>query len=243
MSEIRKSLSRKLVPVSLAVLFSVSGLMMAYAEDGKFPPQQVQAWKDYVKNYPAELALYKKEEQSGRKTAKPITLSKDTDGEKVAKSYPVLQGDIQNVRDTQEKIIAYQNSHPDPSKKQSSNITTFFHVGEIRDDAAKTNMLFFAKDGTLWCGAHGCTVDVYVDTGNGYKKAPPPFIVGDQIYLAKIDGHFLLFAGQPQNPQVKEWVLKDGKFIENNAPPAEPQTADFQDWKDSLEQQGKWPPQ
>lgn len=228
---------------SLAVLLSFSTVTAAArAEDGSVTPQLVQSWKDYLKNYPAALAQYQKEEQSGRKTAKAVTLSKDIDGEKVAKSYPVLHDDIQNVRATQEKIVAYQSSHPDPSKKQSLDITTLFHVGEIRDEATKTNILFFAKDGRLWCGAHGCTIDVYIDTGAGYRKANS-FIVGDQIYLTKLDGHFLLFAGPPENPQVKEWILKDGKFVENNPPPPEPQTADFQDWKDQLEQQGKWPPQ
>jgi hypothetical protein len=243
MSEIRITFPQ-FACASLILLLSLSAsLTVARAEDGNFTPQQVQSWKDYLKNYPTALAQYQKEEQSGRKMAKAVTLSKDTDGEKLAKSYPVLQGDIKNVKDVQEKIVSYQSSHPDSSKKQSLDITTFFHVGEIRDEAAKTNILFFAKDGRLWCGAHGCMIDVYVDTGNGYHKAPPPFIVGDQIYLTKLDGHFLLFAGPPENLQVKEWILKDGKFVENNPPPTEPQTADFQEWKDSLEQQGKWPPQ
>lgn len=231
------TLPRKLAQASLAgFLFFSAGVTAAQAED--FPPQLVQLWKEYLKNYPAAQAEYKSEQETGRKTAKPVVLSKQSDGDQLIKAYPVLRDNIKDVRDTEEKIIA----NPDPKAKQSVSIKTLFHAAEIKNAEPGINVLFFAKDGALWCGAHGCTVDVYIDTGKGYEKTQS-FIVGDQMYSAKIDGHFVLFAGDPQKPLVKEWVIKDGQLVENTPPPAEPQSSEFQEWKEQQMQAGKWPPE
>jgi hypothetical protein len=248
MSE-KKTRERLMAPLLLIMLLSFGGSaalsQRALAEQSATPafsPDQIQSWKDYLKNYPAALAQYQKEQEQARQSAKLVIASKEKDADELMKAYPFLQKDLQSAKDLQKKITDYMSQHPDPAQKQSIDAAPRIQVAEDKDSRTKINVFFVGKSGQIWCSPHGCSMDVYVDTGAGYQLAGQ-FMVPENIYLSRAGGNVFVFLTAPQDPKTIEWALKDGKFIQSVPPPAEPQSQAFVEWRMEQEKAGQWPPQ
>jgi hypothetical protein len=205
---------------------------------------QIQSWKDYLKNYPAALAEYQREQTEGRQTAQPVSVSDEKSMDDLVKTYPFLKDDIQQTKDIEQTIKDNIKKNPPPAGPASliaKDTTTHMQATEVQDKDLGIKFLFVSKTGRLWCGTHGCNMEVYLDTGAGYQPATGFITTG--MYIAKIGTQVVLFAGPPQIPDVVEWILKDNKFVKNTAPPPEPQSPAFTAWKQKLQKDGKWPPQ
>lgn len=248
--KICKGYPQKLAQALVVLLLIMSGGVVlppeAHSQENGPSPETIQAWKDYLKNYPAMLAQYNADEAALRQAATVVVASEVKDMDDLVRTYPFLQADLQNMKDAQEKVMDYMNAHPDQTTAQSPDMTPHIQVAESRDAQTGINVLFVGKSGRLWCGSHGCSMDIYVDTGAGYQKVGS-FIVHSDIYLARADGQVAVFFAPPQNQNTKEWILKDNKFVINTPPlpdpPSTPQGQDFVTWRQSLERAGQWPPQ
>jgi len=248
--KIRTNTPQKPAQALLILLLTISGGMSlthealaqaSTATASRFSPALVQSWKDYLKNYPAMLAQYQDAQDAHREAAKPVMASDEKKIDDLAKAYPFLRQDLQAVKDLQQKIGDYMSKHPDKSSTQSLDTSPHIQIAESKDSQTGINIFFLSKSGRLWCGSHGCNMDVYVDTGTGYQKAGS-FIVANNIYLTRADKNVFLFAGPPDNPNTVEWILKDHKFTETTPPPPEPKSQAYVEWRDEQKKAGKWPP-
>ena len=208
------------------------------------PPALVQSWKDHLKNYPAAQAEYQREQTEGRKAAQIVSVSEEKNMDDLAKTYPFLREDIQNTKDIQQTITENVKKNPPPAGPaldMALDTKTHMYATEVEDKKLRMKFLFVAKTGRLWCGERGCNMEVYLDTGTGYKEATGFITTG--MYISTVGRQVLLFAGPPKDPEVVEWILKDNKFVKNTPPSPEPQSPAFVSWKQKLQQEGKWPPQ
>jgi len=248
MSERKTRSLQKSTQSLLILLFSFTGSLLlpqgVLAEQSNtmtFPPTLVQSWKDYLKNYPVALAQYQKEQEKVRQAAKPVAASEEKNIDDLMKTYPFLQKDLQSAKDIQQSMAESVSKSTDPSLKQSLDARPHLQMAEDKDSKSGINLFFLGKSGRLWCSAHGCPVDVYVDTGTGYQKAGS-FIVSQSVYITRMDKNVFLFAAPPENPQTVEWILKDHKFVEITPPAPEPKSQAFVEWRQELQQAGQWPP-
>jgi serpin B len=112
--------------------------------------------------------------------------------------------------------------------------------GRTDDVAVRENILFVYKlggpfpYGDGYCGHDGCSLDVYVDDGTGYKKAVGWEYAGSVIHVSRANGqiallipveHFVVYGGavhlakatDAKGPQ-NEWFLKANSFVRKTRP-------------------------
>ena len=94
----------------------------------------------------------------------------------------------------------------------------------IAESLGKINLLFVMSNDPNDCGTGGCSTDVYVDEGTGYKKAFDALTFGP-VYVTRTGGQVFLYLSDPNviipkyDALTAEFILKDHKFVENQAPP------------------------
>ena len=227
----RKSIPQKLARTALVLMLSIGGsVALSQAADSQedntqestfhpatnipIPPAVIQSWKDAARDYPKKLAEYKQDQETRRKRAEKVIFAQDKDMDYLAKSYPFLQEDFQRVKDMQNKVTDYMNKNPD----HSLDVSVHIYIAENKDSQSGINLLFVEKKGQFYCGNHGCPTSIYVDEGEGYKKALD--VISDDIYISKSDGQVSLFFSLPQGGKddAPEWILKDHKFVKNDPP-------------------------
>jgi len=145
----------------------------------------------------ADMVLpHKADSQENReqrwKHAEEVVFSGDKGVDDLRKAYPFLKEDFQDVHASAPVRIA-----------ESLNKTTGI------------NILFVRTLGPLYCGSHGCSLDVYVDHGKGFRKALT-VVAFDPVHISRANGQVSLLFGTDNNGKIPlEWILKGDSFEAN----------------------------
>ncbi|MGB3550920.1 MAG: hypothetical protein WA993_09525 [Candidatus Binatus sp.] len=126
------------------------------------------------------------------KHAEEVVFSGDKGVYDLRRAYPFLKGDFQDV-----------------------DASAPVRIAESLDKTTGINMFFVSTQGPLYCGSHGCSLDVYVDRGAGFRKALS-VVAYDPVHISRADGQISLFFGSDNNGKIPlEWILKGNSFEAN----------------------------
>ena len=250
----RNSFTQKPAQALLILILSASAAMllpqMAHSQvydydkigretAAKIPPEVIQSWKDYIRDYPKNLAKYQKDEEELRKKAKEITFSKDIDVNEAIKTYPFLKTNLQSTVDLQKQMAeSFKGikAFPNPEEDFAASV----RIAE-EFDGKKANIILVHKRGRLNCSPYGCHLDIYLDEGAGFKNAMT-YIYEGPIYISRVDGKTVLFFGNPNDKKGKEperRILKDHKFLLDIPPSPQPEAQGFILWNQIQEEDAK----
>ncbi|MBU6475602.1 MAG: hypothetical protein KGQ70_06525 [Alphaproteobacteria bacterium] len=189
-------------------------------------------WRDVLKSYKMADELFRKKQQERLDASRKATFSTEQKIDKLIKTYPFMQKDLQFVLDTQKSVEGYMRQHPD------SGMDPSVHVYVARDEGQNggENLIFVEKRGSFFCSAHGCPITIYAGRGNQYETVMD-YIGDDNINVARANGQVsLFFDPQSQIPPV-EWVLKGHAFVQNPPPPSAAQSPVYLQWKRKQEKE------
>lgn len=99
-----------------------------------------------------------------------VSLETVDDLDAMVKEYPFLAESVKFSKETFE----------------SSQQETTYSIAKAFDAETNTNLLFVSQTGPVTCGALGCTLNIYADTGEGYTKALDVLAFGE-FYVGKND--------------------------------------------------------
>jgi len=128
------------------------------------------------------------------KHAEEVVFSGDKGVDDLRRAYPFLkgEGDFQDV-----------------------DASAPVRIAESRDKTTGINIFFVSTQGPLYCGSHGCSLNVYVDKGTGYKTALD-IVAFDPVHISRANGQISLFFGTDNNGKIPpEWILKGNSFEAN----------------------------
>jgi len=157
-------------------------------------------------SYSRRVAEFEGAQQKLLQGAETIVFSQDRGTADVIRSYPFLSRSMKDINGVANSTLA--------------------RIASSAGKGTGVNILFVYKRGPLlpdpWCGADGCSLDVYVDDGTGYKKALGAPYTGSGVHVLRADGQVALFIEITRTSYrtggQRELVLKGNSFEEKTRP-------------------------